>query len=91
MQLGTAAPSGQFQPSRLKDIHFATFPRKLVEPCILAGCPEGGVVLDPFAGSGTVALVARALNRSWLCFDLNPAYEKIAERRMLKLFGDTCT
>jgi DNA modification methylase len=81
----------QIKTEPLKVAHFATFPRKLVEPCILAGCPEGGVVLDPFAGSGTVALVARALNRSWLCFDLNPAYPRIAERRMLKLFGDTCT
>jgi DNA modification methylase len=45
-------------------------------------------VLDPFAGSGTVALVARQHGRAWMCFDLNPEYEKIAERRMIKLFGD---
>jgi len=63
------------------DAHFATFPTKLVEPCILAGCPPGGVVLDPFGGSGTVGRVAEDLGRRWLLFDLNPEYEKIAKRR----------
>jgi len=54
--------------------HFATFPPKLVEPCIKAGCPEGGVVLDPFAGSGTVGVVAQHLSRRAVLIDLNPAY-----------------
>lgn len=63
------------------DAHFATFPRKLVEPCILAGCPAGGVVLDPFGGSGTVGRVAEDLGRRWLLFDLNPAYAEIAKRK----------
>jgi DNA modification methylase len=63
------------------DAHFATFPRKLVEPCILAGCPAGGVVLDPFGGSGTVGRVAEDLGRKWLLFDLNPKYQKIADRK----------
>jgi site-specific DNA-methyltransferase (adenine-specific) len=54
--------------------HFATFPRKLVEPCIKAGCPEGGSVLDPFAGSGTTALVAQQLGRRAVLIDLSADY-----------------
>lgn len=54
--------------------HFATFPEQLVEPCVLAGCPEGGVVLDPFAGSGTVGLVAQRLSRRAVLIDLNADY-----------------
>lgn len=53
----------------------------LVEPCILAGCPAGGVVLDPFMGSGTVALAANRLGRAWLGFDLNPNNVAIIQRR----------
>lgn len=64
-----------------KDAHFATFPRKLVEPCILAGAPLGGVVLDPFGGSGTVGRVAEDLGRRWLLFDLGEGYSRIAKRR----------
>lgn len=67
------------------DAHFATFPRKLVEPCILAGCPLGGVVLDPFGGSGTVGRVAEDLGRNWLLFDLNPAYGQIAKRKTAQM------
>ena len=63
------------------DAHFATFPRKLVEPCILAGCPNGGIVLDPFGGSGTVGRVAEDLGRKWLLFDLSAAYAEIAKRK----------
>jgi DNA modification methylase len=63
------------------DAHFATFPRKLVEPCILAGCPAGGVVLDPFGGSGTTGRVAEDLGRHWLLFDLSPDYAEIAKRK----------
>lgn len=54
--------------------HFATFPEALVEPCILAGCPEGGVVMDPFAGTGTVGVVAQRLSRRALLIDLSPDY-----------------
>ncbi len=64
------------------DAHFAAFPTALVKPCILAGCPEGGIVLDPFAGSGTVGLVARELGcQAWL-IELNPAYIEIAKKRL---------
>ena len=54
--------------------HFAVFPPQLVEPCILAGCPTGGVVLDPFFGSGTTGMVARKLRRKWIGIDINEQY-----------------
>lgn len=54
--------------------HFASFPEALVAPCVLAGCPEGGVVLDPFAGTGTVGLVAQRLSRRTVLIELNPRY-----------------
>ena len=54
--------------------HFATFPEKLVEPCILAGCPPDGTVLDPFAGSGTTGRVANRLGRRAILVELNPDY-----------------
>lgn len=62
--------------------HFSTFPEKLVEPCILAGCPTDGVVLDPFAGVGTTLLVAKRLNRRAIGIELKPAYAKLAEERL---------
>lgn len=62
--------------------HFATYPPDLIEPCILAGSPEGGVVLDPFMGAGTTALVARKLNRNYVGLELNPEYVRIAEQRL---------
>jgi DNA modification methylase len=61
--------------------HFATMPEALVEPCILAGCPLGGLVLDPFIGSGTVGAVAERLGRRWVGVDLNPAYHRLAKKR----------
>lgn len=63
------------------EAHFAVMPTKLVQPCILAGCPPSGVVLDPFGGSGTVGRVAEDHGRKWLLFDLQPNYEPIAARR----------
>ena len=57
-----------------KGAHFATFPPDLIEPCIKAGCPPGGVVLDPFVGSGTTAWVARKLGRSAVGLDLSFKY-----------------
>lgn len=64
------------------EAHFATFPEDLIKPCILAGCPENGIVLDPFAGALTTAKVARDLNRCFLCIELNPEYIKMGERRL---------
>jgi DNA modification methylase len=67
------------------EAHFATFPPALVEPCILAGCPEGGTVLDPFGGAGTVGLVCdRLKNRNSILIDLNAEYTEMAMRRIKK-------
>jgi len=63
--------------------HFAVMPPDLVEPCIRAGCPEGGTVLDPFAGSGTTLAVAAELGRNAIGCELNPDYIELAERRIL--------
>lgn len=65
-----------------KGAHFAVFPEDLIEPCILAGCPEGGIVLDPFMGSGTTAVVALKHNRNYIGIELNPEYIKIAGKRI---------
>jgi DNA modification methylase len=65
-----------------KEAHFATFPPALVEPCILAGCPQGGVCLDPFGGAGTTGLVADRLQRDAILIELNPEYAEIARRRI---------
>jgi DNA modification methylase len=62
--------------------HFAVMPADLVEPCIKAGCPEGGTVLDPFAGSGTTLAVAAELGRNAIGCELNPEYIALAERRI---------
>lgn len=64
------------------EAHFATFPQALVEPCVLAGCPAGGTVLDPFGGAGTTGLVANRLGRSAILIELNAEYAAIAERRL---------
>ena len=64
------------------EAHFATFPEKLIEPCILAGSRPHDIVLDPFMGTGTTALVAAKLNRHFLGIEINPEYIKIAERRI---------
>jgi len=65
------------------DAHFATFPEALVEPCILAGSREGDTVLDPFAGSGTVGVVALRHNRRFVGIELNPMYAEMASRRIV--------
>lgn len=65
-----------------KEAHFATYPPELIEPCILAGCPVGGTVLDPFGGAGTTGLVADRLQRNAVLIELNPAYAEIAQRRL---------
>jgi DNA modification methylase len=63
------------------EAHFATFPPKLIEPCILAGSRPGDLVLDPFFGSGTTGKVAEDNGRLWLGFDLNPAYHELQKKR----------
>lgn len=64
------------------EAHFATFPPALVEPCIKAGCPEGGTVLDPFGGSGTTGLVADRFGRDAILVELNREYAEMARRRI---------
>ncbi|MFA5168830.1 MAG: site-specific DNA-methyltransferase [Candidatus Omnitrophota bacterium] len=68
-----------------KDAHFATFPAELIETPIVAGCPRGGLVLDPFIGSGTTAAVARDFDMDFIGIELNPEYVKIAEKRIAAL------
>lgn len=65
------------------EAHFATFPPELPEICIKAGCPEGGICLDPFMGSGTVAVVAKRLKRNYLGIELNPEFIEIAKRSII--------
>ena len=64
------------------EAHFATFPEKLVEPCILAGSKEGDTVLDCFAGAGTAGVVALRYGRDFIGIELNPAYVQIARMRI---------
>lgn len=65
-----------------KEAHFATFPPALIEPCILAGCPACGVVLDPFGGSGTTAGVAVSNGREAIICEINPSYACLSENRV---------
>jgi DNA modification methylase len=77
------------EPSELN--HFAMYPQKLILPCILCGCPENGIVLDPFIGSGTTAVVAVKNLRRYIGCEINPDYIKIAEHRIANekgLFND---
>ena len=64
-----------------REAHFATFPPDLIQPCIRAGCPPGGTVLDPFGGSGTTGEVAASEGRKAILIELNPQYVKLAENR----------
>lgn len=70
-----------------KEAHFATFPQKLIEPCVLAGSRPDDYVLDPFFGSGTVGVVAQKLGRRYVGVELNPEYVKIAVDRLSSLNG----
>ena len=70
-----------------KGAHFATFPKDLIEPCIKAGCPENGIVLDPFGGAGTTGIVSALNNRNAILIELNSEYIKIAEDRIDKEVG----
>ena len=71
-----------------KGAHFATFPPDLIEPCVLAGCPEGGTVLDPFGGSGTTAGVANAHGRQAILCELNPEYAALTDDRVRSIVRD---
>lgn len=73
--------------SPYKGAHFATFPEKLVEPCVLAGSREGDIVLDPFNGSGTTGAVAMKYGRKYIGVELNPEYVKLTEKRFDELKG----
>ena len=77
------------------EAHFATFPPKLIEPCIFAGSREGDVVLDPFFGAGTTGFVCEKYGRKWMGIELSESYAEIAAKRIeseasqLKLWGAT--
>ena len=73
-----SVPLGKF-----RDAHFAVFPERLIEPCVLAGSPRGGIVLDPFFGSGTTGLVALNNGRRFVGIDLNREYCEMAQRRLI--------
>lgn len=72
----------EFPTQSFEGAHFATYPEELVRPCILAGCPEGGTVLDPFAGSGTTGVVALRYDRKFIGIELNPKYAEMCRRRI---------
>jgi DNA modification methylase len=69
-------------PKPYAGAHFAVFPEELIKPCILAGAPVGGIVLDPFMGSGTTAQVAQDLGRKYIGCELNPDYSKLQKKRL---------
>jgi DNA modification methylase len=71
---------------KFKGAHFATYPPALIKPCILAGCPINGIVVDPFMGSGTTAQVCIELDRNFVGIELNPEYKKFQDKRI----HDTC-
>lgn len=68
--------------SKHRDAHFAVFPEKLIEPCVIVGCPENGIVLDPFMGSGTTAVVAIKHRRHYVGIEINQIYADMAKRRI---------
>jgi DNA modification methylase len=80
-----------------REAHFATFPPDLIEPCVLAGCPEGGIILDPFFGAGTTGVVAKMNFRNYIGIELNQKYIEMAQNRIDGTlvnkkfrFGDLC-
>lgn len=70
-----------------KGAHFATFPEDLILPCVLAGCPKDGTILDPFFGAGTTGVVAKKNNRNYIGIELNPKYIEMAQRRIDNTMG----
>ena len=79
-----------FAPSCIRDEHYASFPKELPALCIKAGCPPDGVVLDPFVGSGTTAIVAENLNRKWIGIEITDQYCEIAVKRLKTEAGQVC-
>lgn len=77
------------RPSKVK--HFAPYPFELVKPCILAGCPEGGIVVDPFGGTGTTAIAANILGRNAIHCDLDPRSEHFLEERRNEIIKQRLT
>jgi DNA modification methylase len=75
------------QTGGFSEAHFATMPPELAETCIKAGCPAGGIVLDPFGGAGTTGLVGDRLGRSAILIELNPKYVTMAEKRICRDAG----
>jgi DNA modification methylase len=67
---------------RNKKSHFAVYPINLIMPCVLAGCPEGGIILDPFMGSGTTGKAALLNNRNFIGIEINPEYKKICDEEV---------
>ena len=78
------------KPNSFNGEHYAVFPEELPQRCILAGCPEGGTVLDPFSGSGTTGKMALKLNRNYIGIDVNESYLETAMRRVSPLTSDNC-
>ena len=72
----------QINTVQYRGAHYAAYPPKLVETCLLAGCPEGGIVLDPFMGSGTTGMVAQNMNRHFVGIELNPDFTELAYKRI---------
>lgn len=72
-----------------KGAHFAVYPEELIQPCVLAGCPQDGTVFDPFTGSGTTAVVALKHGRNYIGTELNPEYVQIAEERIKEAVPQT--
>ena len=72
----------QINTKPYRDAHYATFPEELANRCIAAGCPKGGIVLDPFMGAGTTAVAAKRQGKHYVGVDLNPAYVALAEKRI---------
>lgn len=70
-----------------KEAHFATFPEELIVDCIKAGCPINGIVLDPFSGAGTTAIVSRKLERNFIAMELNEKYTQLSNNRINQELG----
>lgn len=69
-----------------REAHFATFPEDLILPCVLAGCPKGGIILDPFSGASTTGVVAKKNNRNYIGIELNPEYIEISKKRIIQTY-----